>query len=125
MASEKRDAYGRVIGQLLVAPPACPNCGKSVDAGLAQITAGYAWWYRSESRQQTHADKLRYAFAENAARAKHLGLWAAPEPVPPWQWRHSQAGHASSPVAWTGARIRQVKAVVRHPGRSFQRMFTP
>lgn len=115
---EKRDAYGRVIGQVLVAPSACSSCGRSVDIGLAQITAGYAWGYRSESREQTHEDKLRFAFAENSARARHRGLWSAPQPVPPWQWRHSQAGHASSPVAWTGAHIRQVKAVVRHPLRS-------
>ncbi|MCX7169700.1 MAG: thermonuclease family protein [Proteobacteria bacterium] len=118
LAWEKRDAYGRVIGQVLVAPAACSSCGKSVDVGLAQVTAGYAWWYRSESRELTHEDKLRFAFAENSARARHRGLWSAAQPVPPWQWRHSQAGHASSPVAWTGAQIRRVKAVVRRPVRS-------
>lgn len=120
---DKRDAYGRVIGRVLVAPPACPACEQSEDAGLAQIAAGYAWWYRSESRELAHADKARYAFAENAARARHRGLWSAsaPQAVPPWQWRHSPARHASAPVAWAGARIRQAKLVIRHPLKSLRR----
>jgi len=121
---DQRDAYGRVIGRVLVAPPACPACAQSEDAGLAQIAAGYAWWYRSESRQLSHADKARYAFAENAARAGHRGLWSTTHPVPPWQWRHSLAGHASAPVAWTSMRIKgvkRVKVVILHPLRNLRR----
>jgi len=118
---DKRDAYGRVIGRVLVTPPACPACAQSEDAGLMQIAAGYAWWYRSESRELTHEDKARYAFAENAARAGHRGLWSAPAPVPPWQWRHSLAGHPSDPVKWAGKRIRQAKFALLHPLKNMQR----
>lgn len=120
---DQRDAYGRVIGRVFVAPPACPACGQSEDAGLAQIAAGYAWWYRSESRELAYADKARYAFAENAARARHRGLWSASaaQPVPPWQWRHSLAGHPSDPVKWAGKRIRQAKFAFLHPLKSMQR----
>jgi endonuclease YncB( thermonuclease family) len=118
---DKRDAYGRVIGRVLLAPGNCPACDKSRDAGLAQIAAGYAWWYRSESRELTHGDKSRYALAENSARARHGGLWAAPSPMPPWDWRHSQADQASSPLAKIRQRANKAKAIVRHPVRSARR----
>ncbi|MBI3523423.1 MAG: thermonuclease family protein [Betaproteobacteria bacterium] len=122
----QRDAYGRVIGRVLVAPSACPACGQSEDAGLVQITAGYAWWYRSESRDLSYADKARYAFAENAARARHRGLWATstPAPVPPWQWRHSLVGNVPSTLARADAGTRQVrpiKVVTLYPHRNLRR----
>ena len=122
---DKRDAYGRVVGKLLVAPSACSNCSPVEDAGLAQISAGYAWWYRSESRDQTHEDKARYAFAENAARARHLGLWAAARPEPPWEWRHGKEETVSSVLAKAAVRIRQAKTIVLHPLRSTRHWLTP
>jgi len=123
---DKRDAYGRVVGRVRVAPPACANCGRTYDAGLAQVGAGYAWWYRSESRELSQEDKARYALAENAARTRHLGLWVAPQPVPPWQWRHSQAqtGNSATLLVRTGARIKQAKRIVLHPARSMRRWVT-
>ena len=39
---EKFDRYGRVVGKVLVRPPDCPTCDKTLDAGLAQITSGMA-----------------------------------------------------------------------------------
>lgn len=112
---DKRDAYGRVIGRVLIAPSACPACDKSRDAGLAQISAGYAWWYRTESQELAYADKYRYAFAENAARARRSGLWAAPAPMPPWVWRHRQAGPLSMLPAKTRSRVRKAITIIRHP----------
>ncbi|MBI5923268.1 MAG: thermonuclease family protein [Betaproteobacteria bacterium] len=122
---DKRDAYGRVVGKLLAASSACSNCSPAEDVGLAQISAGYAWWYRSESRDQTHEDKARYAFAENAARIRHLGLWAVARPEPPWEWRHRQEGQSSSVLAKAGIRIRQAKTIVLHPIRSTRHWLTP
>lgn len=118
---DKRDAYGRVIGRVLIAPSACPACDKSRDAGLAQISAGYAWWYRGESRELAYADKSRYALAENAARARHSGLWAAPTPVPPWVWRHNPAGLSSSLLAKTQHQIRKAITIIRRPVRAARR----
>lgn len=121
----QRDAYGRIIGRVLVAPAACPSCGPSEDAGLAQIAAGYAWWYRSESRELSHEDKARYAFAENAARARHRGLWlpSSPQPVPPWEWRHRLAGypgHPSAPPSRSGDPITPARVVTLHPRKNLQ-----
>ena len=118
---DKRDAYGRTIGRVLLGPDRCPTCDKTRDAGLAQVSSGYAWWYRSESRELTHADKSRYALAENAARGRHGGLWADPSPVSPWDWRHTQAGHSSSLLATTGRQLRKAGHFLRHPVRSIRR----
>lgn len=122
---DKRDAYGRIIGKLLVAPSACRNCSPVEDAGLAQVSAGFAWWYRSESRDQTHADRQRYAIAENAARASHVGLWAAVRPEPPWEWRHAPEKEASSLLSRAGVRIRQARTFVLHPIRSARHWTMP
>ncbi len=86
----KRDRYGRLIGRVLVAQPSCTTdvCPKTVDAGLAQLTLGMAWWYRHYAREQSAADAGAYEIAEHAARAHQLGLWRDAEPVAPWDWRH-------------------------------------
>ena len=112
---DKRDTYGRVIGRVLLAPGNCPDCEKQRDVGLAQVRAGYAWWYRSESRELTRAEKSRYALVENGARARQSGLWAAPKPIAPWEWRHNPSSQASSPLAKTAVRIRKARTFIRHP----------
>lgn len=83
----KRDRYGRLIGTVWVQPVDCPRCGKTLDAGLAQVTMGAAWWFRRYANEQSPEDRERYEHAEDDARARRLGLWADPEPVPPWEWR--------------------------------------
>ena len=57
------------------------------DVGLAQVAAGLAWWYRKYANEQTAEDRGRYEAAEQEARSRRLGLWADPQPVPPWEWR--------------------------------------
>ena len=67
---------------------ASPDCRaslpKTLDAGLAQLTVGLAWWYRKYAKEQSAEDARRYEFAEQEARAKHAGLWADGQPIPPW-----------------------------------------
>ena len=48
----KHDRYGRIVGKVMVTPPDCPSCGKTLDVGLAQFTTGMAWWYRQYSQLQ-------------------------------------------------------------------------
>jgi endonuclease YncB( thermonuclease family) len=72
---DKYDRYGRIVGKVLVTPPYCPTCGKTLDVGLAQITTGMAWWYRKYAHEQSTEDQGRYEFAEQEARAKRVGLW--------------------------------------------------
>jgi endonuclease YncB( thermonuclease family) len=89
---EKRDDHGRIVGKVMVAPPdACPDasntCPKTLDAGLAQLTVGLAWWYRYYAAEQSGEDQLRYEFAESEARARKVGLWVDAQPLRPWEWR--------------------------------------
>jgi hypothetical protein len=39
------------------------------------------WWYRKYSPRDTVLEEL-----EKAAREERKGLWADPQPVPPWEW---------------------------------------
>lgn len=86
---QKHDRYQRIVGKVMVANPNCRTsyCPKTLDAGLAQITVGLAWWYRKYSNEQSAQDRGAYEFSEQEARAKRAGLWADADPVPPWDWR--------------------------------------
>ncbi len=46
------------------------------------VAQGLAWCYRKYSR---NADLLAL---EAEAKSNHRGLWAAPDPIPPWEFRH-------------------------------------
>jgi endonuclease YncB( thermonuclease family) len=83
----KRDRYQRIVGKVWVQPVSCPTCPKTLDAGLAQLTLGLAWWYQKYAKGQSPEDAGRYEFAEQEARAKRAGLWADGQPIPPWDWR--------------------------------------
>ena len=83
----KRDRFKRIVGKVWVQPPDCPTCPMTLDAGHAQITVGLAWWYRKYAKEQPPADRGAYSFSETEARAKRVGLWQDPEPIPPWEWR--------------------------------------
>ncbi|HWV39880.1 MAG TPA: thermonuclease family protein, partial [Vulgatibacter sp.] len=99
----KRDHWGRILGKVLVADPACERepC-ELVDANLAQVRAGMAWWYRQYAKEQPAADRRAYADAEGESRAARRGLWADPSPTPPWQWRRvAKKGRAAEGKAET------------------------
>jgi len=75
---DKRDRYGRIVGKVLLA---------SEDMNLRQVQAGLAWHYRKFAVEQSDMDRRLYAEAETDARNAGRGLWQAPSPVPPWEWR--------------------------------------
>ncbi|MAT94157.1 MAG: nuclease [Halioglobus sp.] len=85
--STKMDRYGRTIGKVWVEPSDCPDCGKTLDANLAQVTAGMAWWYRYYKDEQSPEYQGRYESAEDEAKARKWGLWADPNPINPYDWR--------------------------------------
>ena len=70
------DLYGRKLVSI------CIN-GQALDSIL--ISHGYAWHYKQYSHKQD------LSICEAAARAKCIGLWLCPEPVPPWAWRKLNA----------------------------------
>ena len=83
----KRDRYQRIVGKVWVQPSDCRTCPMTLDAGHAQITVGLAWWYRKYANEQPTQDRGQYEFSEQEAKARRVGLWSEPDPVPPWEWR--------------------------------------
>lgn len=70
----KEDRYGRTVADV--------DCGgKNVNE--EQIRSGMAWVYRKYAKGYSDLYRL-----EDEARSSRRGLWEAPEPVPPWEFRH-------------------------------------
>ena len=69
------DRYGRLVCEVFVD-------GKSLN--LALVENGLAWHHTR------YSDDIDFAEAEEEAREKKIGLWADPDPVPPWEWRKEQ-----------------------------------
>ena len=78
----KKDRYGRIVGKLL------DRRGR--DLNLEQVKMGMAWHYKKYEKEQSPDDRRLYAAAEDAARAKRVGLWSDPSPVPPWDYRKAK-----------------------------------
>ena len=76
----KKDRYSRVIGRVLV---------NGDDVCLDQVRVGLAWHYKQYAHEQTPTQRATYAEAEALARHDKVGLWSLPDPVPPWEFRHS------------------------------------
>lgn len=53
-----------------------------------------AWWYR----QYAPNDRSLQALEEEARRERR-GLWADPNPIPPWDFRHGGNQRAPAPAA--------------------------
>ena len=70
-----RDKYGRSIARIEV---------EGQDVGHTLVAEGMAWHY------VRYSDDAALAAAERDARAARRGLWADPEPVPPWEWRATE-----------------------------------
>jgi len=72
---EGEDRYGRTLGILEI---------DGQDVALHMLTAGLAWHFTRFS------DDARRATAEREARVARRGLWADPDPMPPWEWRATE-----------------------------------
>lgn len=83
----KTDRYQRKVCSVWVAPTSVPEGPRTLDAGLAMVSTGMAWWYRAYAREQTSQERGQYEFAEDEARARKVGIWSEAAPVPPWKWR--------------------------------------
>ncbi len=70
------DEYGRVVGLVQAG---------NINVNEEQLRRGWAWEY-----SQYHADKALIELQAEAQRARR-GLWAAANPVPPWEFRKTHA----------------------------------
>jgi endonuclease YncB( thermonuclease family) len=55
---------------------------------MEMVTDGFAWRY------VTYDKPGEFTAAENDAREHRSGLWADPNPVPPWEWRREKRAAA-------------------------------
>ena len=69
-----KDYRKRTLGDVIL-----PD-GTNVNQEL--VKHGWCWWYRKYAPGDTVLEWL-----ENEAREAKKGLWADPQPVPPWEWR--------------------------------------
>jgi micrococcal nuclease len=72
------DRWGRLVGKVET------SYGDSVNEAL--VENGFAWWYRRYAPSDYTLAKLEV----NAQKQKH-GLWADPNPTPPWLFRRSKS----------------------------------
>ena len=68
------DEYKRTLGDVIL-----PD-GMNLNQEL--VRQGVCWWYRKYAPGDTTLEGL-----EKDAREARIGLWADPQPVPPWEWQ--------------------------------------
>lgn len=68
-----RDRYGRTVGDVFC---------QGISANVHLVESGYAWVYRK------YSNDANLIALEAKARTNGLGLWSAPAPVEPWNFRH-------------------------------------
>ena len=72
VVDDGKDRYGRWIGHVYV---------NGMDVNRQMVATGNAWHYAAYSKDQSLAD------LQSQAQAQKLGLWAQPNPTPPWEFR--------------------------------------
>ncbi|SCY27869.1 thermonuclease family protein [Thiohalorhabdus denitrificans] len=80
--TDGRGSHGRLIGRVY-------HQGRDINAWLVQ--QGHAWAYDHYLEPGSRLPDL-----EAEAREEGRGLWAASNPVPPWQWRNGASRGSSS-----------------------------
>jgi endonuclease YncB( thermonuclease family) len=69
-----KDNDGRTVADVVLSD------GTNVNRSL--VKDGWCCWYRKYAPGDTALQEL-----EKEAREAKKGLWADPQPVPPWKWR--------------------------------------
>lgn len=83
VVENKKDRYGRVLGTVYAS-------GENINAKMVQ--QGMAWVYRQYAK-----DTSLYTL-EAEARNAQRGLWADPNPIPPWEFRKKNKTAFQSPT---------------------------
>ena len=63
------DRYGRIVGRVYIG---------DTDVNRELVAQGFAWVYRK------YSDDVELLRLEAEVKEKGLGLWADPDPIPPW-----------------------------------------
>ena len=87
LIEHNKDRYGRTVGTIIL-----PD-GRNLNEEL--VRNGFAWHYIAYSKDQNLAN------LEADARRYKRGLWAAPNPTPPWDFRKDKKTAAATKKAAT------------------------
>jgi micrococcal nuclease len=71
------DRYKRIVGEVIL------EDGTNLNHAL--VRAGLAWWYQRYAPGDRTLERL-----EKDARENKRGLWADPDPTPPWEFRRKR-----------------------------------
>lgn len=77
-----KDLYGRTIGKIYL---------DDQYINLLMVAHGAAWHYK-----QYAMNDVELASAQAKAKRQQLGLWAFPNPIPPWEFRKVKKQKAAS-----------------------------
>ena len=69
-----QDKFGRAFGDVFLLD--------GINVNHTLVKDGWCWWYQKYAPRDTVLEGL----AHDTREAK-IGLWADPQPVPPWEWR--------------------------------------
>lgn len=85
------DRYGRTVAWVVVG-------GQSLNAFL--VAEGHAWWYQKYAPRERSLGEY-----QSQAQKARRGLWAKPNPIPPWDWRKKDKGGNASSTAGRGTGV--------------------
>jgi micrococcal nuclease len=74
------DRYGRYLAFIML---------DGVDINLQQVKDGMAMIYEKYIVNSSVEIQTNYLAAQECAQSLCLGLWSEPDPIPPWEFRHS------------------------------------
>lgn len=72
----RRDKQGRTTAEIIL-----PN-GRNL--GHELLKEGMAWWRTFDSKDRSLGE------IQTLVQAERKGLWADPDPVPPWKWKQAK-----------------------------------
>jgi len=78
----KQDVFGRTVARVII---------DNKSLGEELLRAGMAWHFKRYDKQK------KLSLLEQQARGLRRGLWADPNPSPPWDWRRSRRGKGHGP----------------------------
>lgn len=88
VVDQGQDRYGRWISRISV---------DGIDVNREMVAGGYAWHYAAYSSDPSLGQ------LQEQARSQRLGLWAQPNPIPPWEWRKNEKTAATADLPVSGS----------------------
>ncbi len=85
------DRYGRTLATVYVRQH---GGDRWTNVNLRMLALGHAWVSRNLYSHLPSHRRKELSRVERWARSRHVGLWRAASPTPPWQWR-AEAGKSS------------------------------